>query len=122
MDLNKITKGKSIPLGIIIIIITYLISGLSTSVAPFILFTGILIGLMNSDDIKEAAVASFLASLIASVIVIIISLSIMTMSYGMAYVAYFASPYILYGIMYVIAGVIGGIIGYYISNEINLYD
>ncbi len=120
MDLNKITKGKSIPLGIIIIIITYLISGLSTSVAPFILFTGILIGLMNNDEISEAAVASFLSSLIASVIIIIISLGLMTTSYGFQYVSYFAGPYVLYGIMYIVAGVIGGIIGYYISNEIDI--
>ena len=122
MDLNKITKGKSIPLGIIIIIITYLISGLSASVAPFILFTGILIGLMNSDDVKEAAVASFLASLIASVIITIISLGIMSISYGMTYLMYFASSYVIYGIMYIIVGAIGGVFGYYMSKEINLLD
>ena len=43
MDINNVTKGKIVPLGILIIIITYLISGSSSSITPYILFTGIII-------------------------------------------------------------------------------
>ena len=35
MDINQVLKGKSIPLGVIIIIITYLAGGLSTSINGF---------------------------------------------------------------------------------------
>ena len=32
MDFNNVTKGKAIPLGIIIIVLTYLLSGASSSI------------------------------------------------------------------------------------------
>jgi hypothetical protein len=88
MDINYVTRGKIVPLGIIIIILTYLISGTSTNITPYILFTGIIIGLVKNESVLDAAVAGALASLIGSFIVTIITLVFMYMIYGSIYVQY----------------------------------
>lgn len=120
MQLNDITKGKAVPLGIIIIILCYLTSGAQSSIVPFILFTGILVGLMKNNDVKESAAASALTSFIGSFIVIAFTLIITYISYGSIYLNYILSSYIIYFVMYMIVGIIGGILGYYISKEIEL--
>lgn len=120
MDFNNVTKGKAIPLGIIIIIITYLVSGASSSILPFIFFTGILIGIMKHDDVLESLVASLIASFVATVIATIISLIMIYVSYGEMYVTYMLNSSLISIIFYIIAGAIGGIIGYYIFKELQL--
>lgn len=120
MDINNVTKGKIVPLGIIIIIITYLISGSSSSITPYILFTGIIIGLVKNQSLGESAVAGGLASLIASFIVTILTLAFTYMIYGPLYVQYMLTSTLLYLVIYTLVGVIGGVLGYYISKELNI--
>ncbi|RAP53196.1 MAG: hypothetical protein BZ137_07315 [Methanosphaera sp. rholeuAM130] len=120
MDINNVTKGKIVPLGIIIIIITYLISGSSSSITPYILFTGIIIGLVKNQSVAESAVAGGLASLIGSFIVTILTLGFTYMIYGSLYLQYMLSSSLLYLAIYTLVGVIGGILGYYISKELEI--
>jgi hypothetical protein len=120
MDINYVTRGKIVPLGIIIIILTYLISGTSTNITPYILFTGIIIGLVKNESVLDAAVAGALASLIGSFIVTIITLVFMYMIYGSIYVQYMLTSSLIYLVLYTIVGVIGGVLGYYISKELNI--
>ncbi|MDO5825336.1 MAG: DUF5518 domain-containing protein [Methanosphaera sp.] len=120
MDINNVTKGKIVPLGIIIIIITYLISGSSSSITPYILFTGIIIGLVKNQSVVESAVAGGLASLIGSFIVTILTLGFTYMIYGSLYLQYMLSSSLLYLAIYTLVGVIGGILGYYISKELKI--
>ena len=120
MDINYVTKGKIVPLGIIKIIITYLISGSSSSITPYILFTGIIIGLVKNESIADSAVAGGLASLIGSFIVTILTLAFTYMIYGSIYVQYVLTSTLLYLAIYTIVGVIGGVLGYYISKELNI--
>ncbi len=120
MDINNVTKGKIVPLGIIIIIITYLISGSSSSITPYILFTGIIIGLVKNQSLGESAVAGGLASLIASFVVTILTLAFTYMIYGPLYVQYMLTSTLLYLVIYTLVGVIGGVLGYYISKELNI--
>lgn len=120
MDINNVTKGKIVPLGIIIIIITYLISGSSSSITPYILFTGIIIGLVKNQSVVESAVAGGLASLIGSFIVTILTLGFTYMIYGSLYLQYMLSSSLLYLAIYTLVGVIGGILGYYISKELEI--
>lgn len=119
MDINHILKGKGIPLGVIIIIITYLVSGASSSILPYVFFTGIIIGLIKNDNIKEAAIAGLFTSFIASIITTIISIGLMYVSYGPTYVSYVLASSLYMFVLYLIVGAIGGVIGYYISKEIN---
>lgn len=120
MDFNKVTQGKAVPLGIIIIIITYLISGSSSSILPFIFITGILVGIMKNEEVAESTVAAFLSTLIGAVVATVISLIMMYMSYGPIYFTYmlYSSLYSL--VFYIIAGTIGGVIGYYVYQELNI--
>lgn len=118
MDFNNVTKGKAVPLGIIIIIITYLVSGANSSILPFVFFAGILVGIMKNSDVAESLVASLLASFIGSLVGIIISVALMYVSYGSTYLLFMLSSSLYMFILYVIVGGIGGIIGYYISKEI----
>ncbi|MDO5821431.1 MULTISPECIES: DUF5518 domain-containing protein [Methanosphaera] len=120
MDFNNVTKGKAIPLGIIIIVLTYLLSGASSSILPFVFFTGILVGLMKHDNITESAVAALLVALIGSVISTIITSAIIYISYGSTYLAYTLTSSLYLVIFYIIAGAIGGVIGYYIFNELDV--
>lgn len=120
MDLNNAVKGKAVPLGIIIIIICYLTSGASSSIVPYILFTGLLVGIMRNDDIKESLVASAVSTLVGSVIVSIFSFAVTYLSYGSIYASYMITSLSIYILIYVVVGIVGGILGYYISNEIGL--
>lgn len=119
MDINQILKGKAIPLGVIIIIITYLVSGASSSILPFVFFTGIIIGLMKNDDMTTSAVAGLFTAFIGSVITTIITVGLMYVSYGAAYVSYVLSSSLFLILFYLVVGTVGGVIGYYISKELN---
>ena len=120
MDLNNVMKGKAIGLGTIIILITFLVSGSSTSILPFVFFTGILMGIIKNDEILEAAVAGFLAALFGSVISTVINLILVYMSYGQAFVGYMFSSTLYSVLFYLIVGVVGGVIGYYVSKELEI--
>ncbi len=119
MDINQILKGKTIPLGVIIIVITYLAGGLSTSILPFVFFTGILIGFIKNSDKIEALVSGLITALIGSVITTLLNVAFMYVLYGSAYVMYVLSNSLYLIILYLIVGAIGGLIGYYVSEEIN---
>lgn len=118
MELNNIFKGKAVALGVIIILITYLVSGSSSSILPFVFFTGILMGIIKNSDVIEGLIAGLATSFIGSVLTTIISIGLMYVSYGSAYVSYILSSSLYLIIFYIIVGAIGGAIGYYISQEI----
>ncbi|RAP45042.1 MAG: hypothetical protein BZ135_06835 [Methanosphaera sp. rholeuAM6] len=118
MDINQVLKGKAIPLGVIIIIITYLVSGTSTSILPFVFFTGIIVGIIKNTDRIEAGVAGLITSFIGSIITTVISVALMYVSYGLTYVSYILGSSVFLIVFYIIAGAVGGVIGYYISQEI----
>lgn len=118
MNINQILKGKAIPLGVIITIIAYLVSGGTTSILPFVLFTGILIGLIKNEDVLTSAVAGFIMAFISSVITTIISVGFMYVSYGMAYVSYVLTNSLYIILFYLVVGAVGGVIGYYVSEEL----
>ena len=120
MDINYVTKGKIIPLGIIIIIITYLISGTSSSITPYILFTGIIIGLVKNQSVPDSAIAGGLASLIGSFIVTLLTLAFTYAVYGPLYMQYILTSSLLYIVIYTIVGIVGGVLGYFISKELNI--
>ncbi len=118
MDINRILKGKTVPLGVIIIIITYLAGGLSSSILPFVFFTGILMGIIKNNDKIEALVAGLITAFIGSIITTIINIGFMYLLYGSSYVSYILTNSLYLIILYLIVGAIGGIIGYYVSEEI----
>lgn len=118
MNLNNVTTGKAVPLGAIIIIITYLVSGASSTILPFVFLTGILVGIMKNEDMKEAAIAGLLSSLIGTVITTIISLAMMYIYYGSTYLMYILQSSILFIVLYIIVGSIGGVLGYFVYQEI----
>lgn len=118
MDINQVLKGKTVPLGVIIIIITYLSGGLSTSILPFVFMTGILMGLIKNEDKIEALVTGLITALIGSIITTIINVGFMYVLYGSAYVSYILTNSLYMILLYLIVGAIGGIIGYYVSEEI----
>jgi F0F1-type ATP synthase assembly protein I len=119
MDLNSIVKGKAIPIGIIIIVISYLASGSSSSILPFMLFVGIIVGIMKNSDIKESTVAALITSLIGAFIALILSILTVYISYGSLYALAMVSYSLVYVIIYIIVGTCGGALGYYIYNEID---
>lgn len=118
MDINQILRGKTIPLGVIIIIITYLAGGLSTSILPFVFFTGILMGFIKNSDKIEALLSGLIAALIGSIVTAIINVGFMYLLYGPDYVSYILANTLYPMVLYVIVGAIGGLIGYYVSLEI----
>lgn len=120
MDLNNVIKGKAIPIGIIIILISYLTSGASSSIVPYILFTGVIIGIMKNNDLKESIAASGLATLIAAVLLSIFSFALTYLSYGAMYANYMLTSLTIYIIIYLVVGIVGGALGYFISKEIGI--
>lgn len=118
MNINNVTRGKAVPLGILIILITYLVGGLSSSVLPFVFFTGIIVALMKCDELAESVVAAFLASLFGSVIVTAITLGFYYVLYGSIYFNYMFMQSLYMAVFYIIVGVIGGIVGYFVSREL----
>lgn len=118
MDINYVTKGKIVPLGVIIIIITYLTGGSSSSIVPFILFTGIIVGIVKNQSIADAVVAGGLTAFIGSFIVTLITLGVTYLTYGPIYMNYALSAYAMYLALYIVVGLISGALGYYISKEL----
>lgn len=117
MDFKNILQGKTVPLGIIIILITYLVSGSSTSILPFIFFTGIIMGILKNSDVVEAAVTGLIVSIVGSIISTIINLGIIYVSYGPMYLNYVLATSLYSVIFYIVVGAVGGVIGYYLSGE-----
>ncbi len=117
MDLNEITRGLTIPIGILMIVIFYLVSGTSSSILPYVFITCILVGFLKNETVTDSAVATLITSIIGSVIATAIYLVIVYFSYGSVYLSYtlYSSAYTI--VLYVIGGVVGGVIGYYISKE-----
>ena len=119
MDLNYITKGKALPLGVIIIIVTFLVSGASTSIVPYVFFTGILMGIIKSKGVVEAAVTGLITALLGSIISMALYMAIVMMSYGSEYAGYVLGSSFIIIILYLIVGIVGGAIGYFVKQELD---
>ncbi|MBR3214318.1 MAG: DUF5518 domain-containing protein [Methanosphaera sp.] len=118
MNINEIIKVKSILIAIIIIVIFSLLSTDSSTIIPFFLFVGILMGIILGNDKRIALINSFIASLIGSFISFAISTVIVYYTESPLYaIAVIQSAKFLL-IFYVVITVIGAAIGYYIRDEI----
>lgn len=95
-----------------------LLSTDSSTIIPFFLFVGILMGIIVGNDKKIALTNSFVASLIGSIISFMISTVIVYYTESPLYaIAVIQSAKILL-IFYVVITMIGSAIGYYIRDEI----
>ena len=123
MNINKVLSGKSIALGALSIIILFLISG-GASMLPFVLFIGIIMGLIKRESIQESALAGCIASLIGAVCVCIFAIAytyiIYNGIYGMDYLSYMILNYVYSGVYFIIVGTVGAVIGNFISKELKL--
>ena len=122
MNLNYITKGKTVLLGILTIIIFFLVSGSASSIIPFILITTIAAGYIKSESLTDSAVCGLLISFVSSVITVIISLIILYASYGSTASGSMIPSLIPTIVLCMIVGIIGAVIGYYINEEIKTED
>lgn len=128
MDLNKVTSGYAIPIGIVIIIIAYiigfqlffasaLINLITSTVGLLFFFIGILEGIMKHDEVIESATASAITSAVGSICITIITPIMLNIINAPHYFNnYGPSAFDL--IIFVIVGIVGGIIGYYLIREI----
>ena len=128
MDLNKVTSGYAIPIGIVIIIIAYiigfqlffasaLINLITSTVGLLFFFIGILEGIMKHDEVIESATASAITSAVGSIGITIITPIMLNIINAPHYLNnYGPSAFDL--IIFVIVGIVGGIIGYYLIREI----
>lgn len=128
MDLNNVTSGYAIPIGIIIIIISYIIGFqlffasalihlIASTVGLLFFFTGILEGIMKHGEISESATASAITSAVGAICITIITPIILNIANAPLYLNnYGPSAFDL--IIFVIAGTAGGVIGYYLIGGI----
>jgi hypothetical protein len=111
-------KLKSIIIAVLIIIIFSLLSNDSSTIIPFFLFVGILMGIMVGNDKQIALLNTFIASFIGSIITFAISTVIIYYTESPLYaIAVIQSAKFLL-IFYVAMSVIGAAIGYYIRDEL----
>ncbi|MBR0472871.1 MAG: DUF5518 domain-containing protein [Methanosphaera sp.] len=122
MEFKNIFNDKALPLGVIIIIITYLVSGASSNILPYVFMTSILVGIMKHDSLVESAVVGLVTTFVACLITAIISCGLYFIMYGSAYVTYALSSIIFVFPFYIILGAIGGAIGYYCAKELGLIE
>ncbi|WP_323736479.1 DUF5518 domain-containing protein [Methanosphaera sp. ISO3-F5] len=122
MEFKNIFNDKALPLGVIIIIITYLVSGASSNILPYVFMTSILVGIMKHDSLVESAVVGLVTTFVACLITAIISCGLYFIMYGSAYVTYALSSIIFVFPFYIVLGAIGGAIGYYCAKELGLIE
>ncbi len=122
MDLKNIFSDKALPLGVIIIVITYLVSGASSNILPYVFFACILVGIMKHDSLVDSGAVGLVTAFIACVVTAIISLGLYYLLYGAAYVGYALSSVVYVFPFYIVLGAVGGIIGFYASKELNLIE
>lgn len=122
MNIKRIFDDKALPLGVIIIVITYLVSGTSSNILPYVFFTSILVGIMKHETLIESAVVGLVTTFIACVITAVISGGLYYVLYGATYVNYALSSIVFTFPFYIILGAIGGAIGYYSAKELKLVE
>ncbi len=119
MNIGNIMKGKTIPLGVISLIIIYLVSGMSSTIYPFVLIVGMFAGYAKNTSVADSAIAGLITSVIGGIVNIIIELGLVYYSYGSTYLNYMIYQSTFSMLFYIVIGLIGGIMGYYINKEIN---
>lgn len=122
MEIKNIFQDKALPLGVIIIIITYLVSGASSNILPYVFLTSILVGIMKHNSVIESAVVGLVTTFIACLITAIISGGLYYVLYGATYVGYALSSIVFVFPFYIVLGAIGGAIGYYAAKELGLTE
>ena len=115
MNIKDIFSDKALPLGVIIIIITYLVSGASSNILPYVFITSILVGIMKHNTPLESAVVGLVTTAI-------VSCGLYFIMYGATYLTYALSSIIFVFPFYIILGAIGGAIGYYCAKELKLTE
>ncbi len=130
MDLNELFESKTIPIGVSIIVIAYLI-GYQLFIASTIIrfltptagllffFTGILVGMMKHDEIEQSIVAAGITSASGSIAITLITYIIVSMNDTYGYSQFLnIGPSVMNLLIFIVVGAIGGAIGYYIIREI----
>lgn len=122
MDFNNITKGKCVPLGIIMIVIFYLVGGTTSTIYPFILLTTMMTGYIKGNNtVSESAVTGLIISVIGTLITVIINVALIYVSYGGQYASYMIAQTLPFTLLIgLIVGAVGGVLGYYIRGEMKL--
>lgn len=122
MDFNNITKGKCVPLGIIMIVIFYLVGETTSTIYPFILLTTMMAGYIKGNNtVSESAVTGLIISVIGTLITVIINVALIYVSYGGQYASYMIAQTLPFTLLIgLIVGAVGGVLGYYIRGEMKL--
>lgn len=120
MELKNIFNDKALPLGVIIILITYLVSGASSNILPYVFIASVLVGIMKHDSAMESGVVGLVTTFIACLITAIISCGLYFVLYGASYVSYVLSSIVFVFPFYIVLGAVGGVIGFYCAKELDL--
>lgn len=120
INIKEIIDTKVILISVVLILAFTTLSA-STAVAPFFMFVGIIIGIIEYDDKTRILVNTILSSFTGSVISFIISIVIVYYTESPLYAIVTLQSYPVYLVLYVlyiILALCGGMIGYYVVDEI----
>jgi len=105
----------------IVLILAFTTLSTSTAVAPFFMFVGIIIGIIESNDKTKILTNTIIATVIGSIISFIISIIVVYYTESPLYAIVTLQSYPVYlvlNLLYIILALTGGMIGYYIVDEI----
>jgi hypothetical protein len=105
----------------IVLILAFTTLSTSTAVAPFFMFVGIIIGIIESNDKTKILANTIIATVIGSIISFIISIIVVYYTESPLYAIVTLQSYPVYlvlNLLYIILALTGGMIGYYIVDEI----
>jgi len=105
----------------IVLILAFTTLSTSTAVAPFFMFVGIIIGIIESNDKTKILANTTIATVIGSIISFIISIIVVYYTESPLYAIVTLQSYPVYlvlNLLYIILALTGGMIGYYIVDEI----
>lgn len=105
----------------IVLILAFTTLSTSTAVAPFFMFVGIIIGIIENNDKTKILANTIIATVIGSIISFIISIIVVYYTESPLYAIVTLQSYPVYlvlNLLYIILALTGGMIGYYIVDEI----
>lgn len=105
----------------VVLILAFTTLSTSTAVAPFFMFVGIIIGIIEYDDKAKILANTILSSVIGSIISFIISIIVVYYTESPLYAIVTLQSYPVYmvlNVLYIILALTGGMIGYYVVDEI----
>lgn len=115
------TINKQLILISLILILAFTTLSNNTTIAPFFLFVGIIIGICENNDKTRILVNTIISTIVGSVISFILSLIVVyyTESPLYAIITLQSLPvYLVLYVLYIVLALCGGLIGYYVVEEI----